>query len=127
MYDAAMQRRRSAARVSAIATQLFVARAEEGRCDVPIALAVARNYLAALCAAGSDASDTLVLGCTHVPMLAGAIREAIGDEIRIVDSAATTAREVREHTDAAGLRCRAAVSAVRFLATDGAKRFARGR
>ena len=58
-------------------------------------------------------------------MLAGAIREAIGDEIRIVDSAATTAREVREHIDAAGLRCRAAVSAVRFLATDGAKRFAR--
>jgi glutamate racemase len=42
-YDAAIQRRRSAARVSAIATHLFVGRAEEGMCDVPIALAVARN------------------------------------------------------------------------------------
>jgi glutamate racemase len=124
-YDAAILRRRSAARISAIATQLFVALAEEGMCDGPIALAVARHYLAALCAAGSDAPDTLVLGCTHFPMLAGTIRAAIGDEIRIVDSAATTARAVREHIDAAGLRCRAAVSAVRFLATDGAARFAR--
>ena len=124
-YDAAILRRRSAARISAIATQLFVALAEEGMCDGPIALAVARHYLAALCAAGSDAPDTLVLGCTHFPMLAGTIRAAIGAEIRIVDSAATTARAVREHIDAAGLRCRAAVSAVRFLATDGAARFAR--
>jgi glutamate racemase len=124
-YDEAIQRRRHDARISAIATQLFVALAEEGVCDGPIALAVARHYLAALCTADTAAPDTLVLGCTHFPMLSSAIRAAIGDDIRIVDSAATTAREVRERIDAAHLRRRAAAGSVRFLATDGAARFAR--
>jgi glutamate racemase len=124
-YEEAILRRRSTARISAIATQLFVALAEEGVCSGPIALAVTRHYLAPLCASGADAPDTLVLGCTHFPMLASAIHEAIGDEIRVVDSAATTARAVRERIDAAGLRRCAAPAAVRFLATDGVARFAR--
>lgn len=124
-YEEAILRRRKDARISAIATQLFVALAEEGVCSGPIALAVARHYLAALCRADTDAPDTLVLGCTHFPMLIGAIRGAIGDEIGIVDSAATTAREVRQRIDAAGLRREADVCTVRFLATDGAARFAR--
>jgi len=124
-YEEAILRRRNDARISAKATQLFVALAEEGVCSGPIALAVARHYLAGLCRPDTDAPDTLVLGCTHFPILASAIRAAIGDEIRIVDSAATTAKKVRQQMDAAGLRRRSAAAAVRFLATDGAARFAR--
>ncbi|HEY5101697.1 MAG TPA: glutamate racemase [Steroidobacteraceae bacterium] len=124
-YEEAILRRRRDARVSALATQLFVALAEEGVCSGPIAQAVAHHYLAALCTAGADAPDTLVLGCTHFPLLMGAIRGALGEHIRIVDSAATSAREVRGLLDAAGLRRRSAPIAARFLATDGAARFAR--
>jgi glutamate racemase len=124
-YQKAILRRRSDARIRAIATQLFVALAEEGLVSGPIALAVARHYLAALAEDPADAPDTLVLGCTHFPMLLDSIRAAVGTRMRIVDSAATTAREVRLRMQAAGLARGAGASAVRFLASDGAERFAR--
>jgi glutamate racemase len=124
-YQEAILRRRSDARILAIATQLFVALAEEGLVSGPIALSVARHYLAALTEEPNDAPDTLVLGCTHFPMLLDTIRAAVGTRMRIVDSAATTAREVRLRMETAGLARRAGASAVRFLASDGAERFAR--
>jgi len=140
-YQEAIQRRRPDARVSAKATQLFVALAEEGMHEGPVAEAVARHYLdslfhppAALSArshshapavAPVPAPDTLVLGCTHFPMLASAIRAAVGSGVRIVDSAATTAKVVRERLGPAGLCGTSRRSSVRFLATDGPERFAR--
>ena len=124
-YQEAILRRRRDARILAIAAQLFVALAEEGLCSGPIALAVARHYLDVLFAVPADAPDTLVLGCTHFPMLLDAIREALGERICIVDSAATTAKEVRECMAAAGLMRAPGAAGVRFLATDGAERFAR--
>jgi glutamate racemase len=124
-YQEAILRRRSDARVLAIATQLFVALAEEGVVSGPIARAVARHYLAALAAPTPAAPDTLVLGCTHFPMLLEVIRAAVGARMRIVDSAATTAREVRQRIHSAGLARHAGSSSVHFLASDGAERFAR--
>jgi glutamate racemase len=124
-YQEAILRRRGDARILALATQLFVALAEEGLVAGPIALAVARHYLAALAAAAPDTPDTLVLGCTHFPMLLDTIRAVVGERMRIVDSAATTARQVRRLIEAAGLARRQGASAVRFLASDGAERFAR--
>jgi glutamate racemase len=124
-YQEAILRRRADARIQAMATPLLVALAEEGLVSGPIALGVARHYLGALSAAASDAPDTLVLGCTHFPMLLGVIRAALGERMRIVDSAATTAKEVRQRLEGAGLARRAGTSAVHFLASDGAERFAR--
>lgn len=145
-YQAAIQRLRPDARVTARATQLFVALAEEGMHEGPIAEGVARHYLASLFAApgvppgGVHAQgpaalvpggavptvpDTLVLGCTHFPMLTGAIRAAIGTRVRIVDSAATTAKSVRERLISLLRESPARRSSVRFLATDGPERFAR--
>jgi glutamate racemase len=124
-YQEAIRRRRGDARVIAIATPLFVALAEEGLVSGPIALAVARHYLAELVTASPDAPDTLVLGCTHFPMLLEVIRAAVGERMRIVDSAATTAREVRQRMESAGLARRKGSSTVHFLASDGAERFAR--
>ena len=124
-YEEAILRRRGDARISALATQLFVALAEEGVCSGPIALAVARHYLQAFTPSERDGPDTLVLGCTHFPMLAGAIREAVGERMRIVDSAATTANAVRQCLESVGLLRHSGTVAVRFLATDGAERFAR--
>jgi glutamate racemase len=124
-YEEAVLRRRGDARISALATQLFVALAEEGVCRGPIALAVARHYLQALCTGAPDGPDTLVLGCTHFPMLMSAIRAVVGARMHIVDSAATTASAVRHCIETAGLMRRGASAGVRFLATDGAERFAR--
>lgn len=149
-YQEAIHRLRPDARVSARSTQLFVAMAEEGMHEGPIAVSVARHYLDALFevpGAGGTASasaafgapggsaaasatrgtvpDTLVLGCTHFPMLAGAIRAAVGPSIRMVDSAATTAKAV---SDRLGTNLRASAgrkTGVRFLATDSPERFAR--
>jgi glutamate racemase len=139
-YQEAILRLRGRARVIAQPTQLFVALAEEGLHQGPIADSIARHYLDPLfhASAGSRSSldpsstpDTLVLGCTHFPMLAGAIRAAIGPAIEIVDSAATTSKCARETLERESLtRLGSPASndpkaATRFLATDSVERFAR--
>ena len=130
-YQEAIQRRRPDAKVSARAAQVFVALAEEGMHEGPIAESVAHHYLDSIfdppgaVPGVSSAPDTLVLGCTHFPMLAGAIRAAVGSGIRVVDSAATTAKVVRDQLATARLLGGTGRTMVRFLATDGAERFAR--
>jgi glutamate racemase len=69
--------------------------------------------------------DTLLLGCTHFPVLTGALRNVVGSTMHIVDSAQTTAIEVEERLRAAGLLRQQGLPSVRYLATDGAERFAR--
>src|SRR6185436_30310 len=68
---------------------LFVSLAEEGWANRHVAREVAEIYLEPLIDAGVD---TLVLGCTHYPILRGTIEKVVGDQIAIVDSAETTAR-----------------------------------
>jgi glutamate racemase len=136
-YQEAILRRRGDARVTAQPAQLFVALAEEGLCEGPIADSVARHYLGSLfhtrrlddtrtrAHEAASRPDTLVLGCTHFPMLAGAIRAAVGPDVSVVDSAATTAKSVRETLHRKGLTRKAGEGTVRFLATDSVDRFAR--
>ena len=97
--------------------------AEEGWVDGPIATAVAHRYLDALFAA-PNAPDTLVLGCTHFPLLLGAIRAALPPGVSIVDSAATTARSVHTALSTTATQPADVRGEVRWLATDGAARFA---
>lgn len=106
--------------------QLFVALAEEGWGEHPASLAAAEHYLRPIFR-NSPAPDTLVLGCTHFPVLRATIRKVIGEGVSIVDSAETTAEAVAEILDERKLAApKAAVgSRVRFLATDAPERFAR--
>jgi glutamate racemase len=69
----------------------FVEFVEAGVTTGPELFAVAREYLAPLIAADID---TLVLGCTHYPMLSAAIQYVVGPDIRLVSSADETARDV---------------------------------
>ena len=126
-YQQAILRRRPEAQVYALPAPLFVALAEEGLSDGPIAEAVAHHYLDALFATAEagPAPDTLVLGCTHFPMVAGAIRAAVGSAVRIVDSAETSARHVRAALRQAGLAQAGGQGGLRLLATDAPERFAR--
>jgi glutamate racemase len=122
-YERAILARRPDAIVRQLPAQLLVALAEEGLVDGPVARGVVAFYLGALFA--RDPPDTLVLGCTHFPVLAPTIREVVGPHISIVDSALTTAAAVREQLLAAGIARTAGSPSLQFMATDGPERFAR--
>jgi glutamate racemase len=105
--------------------QVFVALAEEGWADSPATLAAAKHYLKPLFA-GPTPPDTLVLGCTHFPVLASAIAKTVGRGVVLVDSAKTTADAVAEALAAHGLVSGAGTGGpTRFFATDSPERFAR--
>lgn len=122
-YQRALHRLDAEVRVVSRACSLFVAMAEEGWGDGELAEAVARRYLEPLFEA-QDAPDTLVLGCTHFPLLAEAIRAVLPTQVRIVDSALTTAQAVAKELSS-GESASGALGRVRYLATDGAARFAK--
>jgi glutamate racemase len=106
--------------------QVFVALAEEGWTQSPATHAAAEHYLGPLFR-GPSAPDTLVLGCTHFPVLADVIRKTIGEEVALVDSAETTAQAVTEALARAGIESGedAGGDKARFFATDSPERFAR--
>jgi glutamate racemase len=122
-YKQAIQARDRAARVTEQACELMVALAEEGWSDGNIARAIVRRYLDE---AGPADPDTIILGCTHFPLLKDTIRKVARDGVTLVDSASTTAEAVTRLLDERNAR-RAGQSpgSLRLLATDGTARFAR--
>jgi glutamate racemase len=124
-YQREIARRDSSAVVVSQACSLFVALAEEGWTSGPIVEAVARRYLAALFEE-HPAIDTLLLGCTHFPVLADALRAVVRSGIRLVDSAQTTALALRQALGSLNLESSSEQrNSVRLLATDNAARFAK--
>jgi len=94
---------------------LFVPLAEEGWTDHPVARQVAEEYLAPF---REDGIDTLILGCTHYPLLADVIADAVGPEVSLIDSAEETAREVELLLAERGLATGAGEADHRFLVSD---------
>ena len=90
-YERAITRRRGDLRVSSRACALFVPLVEQGWLDDSVTEAVAERYLAPLLA---DEVDTLVLGCTHYPLLAPLLARVAGPDVELVDSASTLAATV---------------------------------
>ncbi|WP_296666578.1 glutamate racemase [Demequina sp.] len=86
--------------VTSQACPRFVELVEDGITYGPRVEQVAREYLAPLQEAGVD---TLILGCTHYPLLAGAIGYVMGPDVTLVDSASETARDVYRVLAANGL------------------------
>lgn len=107
------------------ACPLLVPIVEEGRTSRdPLVILALIEYLKSLKEAGID---TLVLGCTHYPLLKYAIREVMGGGIQIVDSARETAYEAAEllgASRAAPMPDTAAPMHHRFFASDHPERFA---
>ena len=97
-YAKAIHARDPSAQLIALPCPLLVPLAEEGWTDDDVALLVARRYLAPLFER-DPAIDTLVLGCTHYPLLRGIIektaRELTGRAIAVVDSAHAMAEAAR--------------------------------
>jgi len=109
--------------VTAIGCSVFVALAEEGWGEGAVAELAARRYLGDTFAQ-QFGPDTLLLGCTHFPLLRRTLAALLPASIALVDSAATTAAAV---VALVGERMGCGVGAMgtRFLATDGPERFAR--
>jgi len=113
---------------------LFVSLAEEGWMEGNVADAVAHRYLDAVFN-GNDAPDTLLLGCTHFPVLQATLARVVGSDVTLVDSAATTAAAMEallagragwEPVPAHGEKLSGQpLPRFHFLATDGLERFAR--
>jgi glutamate racemase len=78
------------------ACPLFVSLAEEGWADSDVARIVARDYLSEL---RDKSVQALVLGCTHYPILRNAISDAIGFDVKLIDSGEATAQEVEALLD----------------------------
>ena len=101
----------------------FVELVEAGETSGPHVLSVAHRYLDPVRDAGVD---TLVLGCTHYPLLTGAISYVMGEEVTLVSSAEETAKDVYRTLVAHGLERNGAAGPPthRFLATGDPASFA---
>jgi glutamate racemase len=90
-YEAAVASTHASARVVSRACPAFVDFVERGDTSSDELLSVAREYLGPL---KEEGVDTLILGCTHYPMLSGLIQYVIGDDVVLVSSAEETAKDV---------------------------------
>jgi len=99
-YETEIKKLLPDAQITAQACALFVPLVEEGWIDTEPTRAIARNYLAPLVAAEVD---TLVLGCTHYPLMKTVIGNVVGRDVRLIDSAHETAREAAAILRANGL------------------------
>ncbi|HRI45811.1 MAG TPA: glutamate racemase [Ignavibacteriaceae bacterium] len=82
------------------ACPLFVPLAEEGWINHDATISVAKEYLGEL---KSQNIDTLVLGCTHYPILSEVIKKVIGENVELIDSGVATADEVKMELEKLGL------------------------
>lgn len=121
-YASCLKRLDPAVEVVSQACPLFVSLVEEGWHDDPVALEIARRYLAPL---AEHDIDTLILGCTHYPLLEPVIRTALGDGVQLVDSAEAVATRVAAELDRLGLRNDREDPDHHFCVTDNCDRFAR--
>ena len=124
-YREAILAKDPGAEVSELACELLVSLAEEGWNDGAIAESIVRRYLEDVDAA-SRHPDSVILGCTHFPLLRDTFASVFDAGTSIVDSASTTASAAKQLlTELALGNDQAAAGALTLLATDGATRFAR--
>ena len=105
------------------ACPLFVPLVEEGWLKDPVTYEVASRYLADL---KEQKIDTLILGCTHYPLLRSVIREVMGDSVELVNPAYETALELAALLEKKGLTSSEEVPEgfpYRFFVSDLAEKF----
>lgn len=121
-YEAAILALRPEAKVEGLPCPLFVSLVEEGWTEGEVARLTAERYLEPLL---ERDIDTLVLGCTHYPLLAPLLQEVVGPGVTLVDSAEATAEAVERELEVRALAAPAAGArgSARYFVTDDAGRF----
>jgi glutamate racemase len=99
-YEKAIRKLNSRVRVTAKGCPLFVPLVEEGWLSTPVTKQTASIYLAPLKEAGID---TLIMGCTHYPLLRRTIQDVMGGGVLLIDSAKEVAKEAKTILDSLGL------------------------
>ncbi len=124
IYHAYIRRRRPGTEVTGKACPLFVPLVEEGLWEDPVTDEIARRYLSGL---AETEIDTLILGCTHYPLIRSTIARVMGSGVTLVNPACETARSLKRILKQKGLDNPAppAEGVVRhqFFVSDGADRF----
>ena len=106
------------------ACPLFVPLVEEGLLQDPVTDEIAKRYLSELIDIGID---TLILGCTHYPLIRSTIGRVMGEKVTLVNPAYETARELKELLGAENMlndeEVRLGDNKYRFYVSDGAEKF----
>jgi len=117
-YQKAILKKAPEAEVIAFPAPLLVPLVEEGWIEDPITLQVLKRYLSPFKEKGVD---TLILGCTHYPLLRDMISKEMGEEVRLVDSATSTAYRLKQLLSRLGLE--GGEGREEFFLTDDPERF----
>ncbi len=106
------------------ACPLFCPLVEEGLLDDPVTTEIARRYLAGLVDSGID---TLIMGCTHYPMIKDTLQAVVGESVVLVNPAYETARECKTMLSGKDLLNEKEIelgsSAYQFFVSDAAEKF----
>jgi len=119
-YTKALKRRSGDIEVYSRACPLFVPLVEEGWIDNRIAAMTVEAYLGSLKQSGID---TLILGCTHYPLLKKAIGNYMGAAVELIDSAEEIVKEVGMALEKQSLARRDGIGNHSFFVTDAPDRF----
>ncbi len=114
-YQKALKSYSSVSRVIAQPAPLLVPLVEEGWLDHRITQLVLREYTTPVVEEGID---TLVLGCTHYPLLKNSLSQILGESIALVDSAESTASEVAAILEANGVRAEGSSAECSYYVSD---------
>lgn len=107
-------------KVFSLACPLFVPFAEEGYIDKEATYLIARDYLQTML---DVEVDTLVLGCTHYPLLKHVIADVMGDGVTLIDSGEETAKVAHRRLAEVGLLKEGALGTHKFFVSDVPEKF----
>jgi len=120
-YSVAIKKLNTRARVIEKACPLFVPLVEEGWLDNAVTRQVAKQYIAPLSKHGID---TIVLGCTHYPLIKSVIADAAGKGVKLIDSARAAADEVIDALLELGIsNCSSTVGRHEYFVSDMPQKF----
>ncbi|MFH1645640.1 MAG: aspartate/glutamate racemase family protein, partial [Candidatus Omnitrophota bacterium] len=122
VYDKEIKRFLPKANVYSKSCPLFVPLVEEGWLDNDITLEIIKHYLAPVKESGID---TIILGCTHYPLLKSSIIKVLGKEIKVVDSACSVAKAASELLSNCNLKADDSDGGLKFFVSDEPDKFAK--
>lgn len=124
IYTTYIRKLRPEVQVTGKACPLFVPLVEEGLWQDPVTDEIAKRYLSSLIDTGID---TLILGCTHYPLIRSTVAKVMGDHVTLVNPAYETARELKELLMEKGLfnpvPPQLGTNKYEFYVSDGAEKF----
>ncbi len=119
-YTDAIHQRKKEVSIFGQACPLIVPLVEEGWLEKPVALEIVKEYLNPLL---THNIDTMVLGCTHYPLLKNLIAQVAGPKVKLIDSAEETARTVGRELQRLNLGVQGGSVVRRYFVSDAPDKF----